>query len=264
MQPDQRRLAAERADHQRDMLLRRRRCRGRRRSGVSGRPSSGSLRAGDQRDLGARRRRSSSIDTADRAVGRRIDAATAPAAARPAAPASAPRAASASSIERHRLERAERRARQSRPGSASASAASASSQAARAISTGRAGSAASRSLASDKAAARAPLISKRRRAVRIEQREQLAASPSRPRATAVAVDPSPAARPRARRSRGRWPRRRSNRELRRSAAHGRTAASQARHGSSTRCAASCAASSGDAHIWSSRRPRSFLVQSGER
>ena len=40
--------------------------------------------------------------------------------------------------------------------------------------------------------------------------------------------------------------------------------SQLRHGSSTACAFRCPASSGEAHIWSSLRPRSFFVQSGER
>ena len=40
--------------------------------------------------------------------------------------------------------------------------------------------------------------------------------------------------------------------------------SQLRQGSSTECPARWPASSGEAHIWSSRRPRSFLVQSGER
>ena len=40
--------------------------------------------------------------------------------------------------------------------------------------------------------------------------------------------------------------------------------SQLRHGSSTACAFKCPASSGEAHIWSSLRPRSFFVQSGER
>ena len=50
VQPDQRRLAAERADQQRDMLLRRRPERGRRRSGVLGKSSSGSCARATQVD----------------------------------------------------------------------------------------------------------------------------------------------------------------------------------------------------------------------
>ena len=136
----------------------------------------------------------------------------------------------------------------------------------RSISTGCAGSAASRSLASASAAARSPLISRRAPRGRDRRCRAIPASPSRPRRSRWAARPrsSPAARPEARRSPAGSAARSSNRRSRRSAGHGRTAAPSCGTARALRCAARCAASAGDAHIWSSRRPRSFLVQSGER
>ena len=126
------------------------------------------------------------------------------------------------------------------------------------------GSAASRSLASFSAAARSPLISSRarcsgsrrsssswRRGLDRDNRDRLRRRRS-----------APAGR-RAARDRRRTPRaaQTSISQISGTWSDGR---SQLRHGSSTSCAFRWPASSGDAHIWSSRRPRSFLVQSGER
>ena len=106
----------------------------------------------------------------------------------------------------------------------------------------------------------------RRRGLRIEQSPAIPASPSRPRRRTSGwrpFDPHGAAGAQ-----------RGDRPLDRSGA-AQTATSQIsgtwsdgrsqlRQGSSTRCARTRSAASGEAHIWSSRRPRSFLVQSGER
>ena len=170
-------------------------------------------------------------------------------------------------IEMKRLQRADRRTREvlRRVGQRHCRS-GVRATASRAIRTGGAGSAASRSLASDRAAARRPLMQQRRRRLRIEQ----AASNS---GVAVSIEtkvsgsePSirTAGRCAARRSPARPRSARLKRQPRRSAAHGPTAApscgtAPARGGESTRSEAS-----GETHIWSRRRPRSFLVQSGER
>ena len=136
VQPDQRRLAAERADHQRDMLLRRRRTRGRRRSASSGSPSSGSLaRATISTSAPVARVDVVDATTLRRGFGRRRSHS---AGSRPAERASASAAARRLGAVERRPAGAARSAprSRSRPGSASASAASASSQGARSISTG--------------------------------------------------------------------------------------------------------------------------------
>ena len=131
----------------------------------------------------------------------------------------------------------------------------------------RAGSAASRWLASFSVAARSPLISSRARCSGSTQVEQLLASRSRPPAIAMSAwrrRSAPAARRAARRSRGRIARRSLKPRTRRSAGRGRTAAPSCGTARAPRAPSTWPASSGEAHIWSSRRPRSFLVQSGER
>ena len=123
----------------------------------------------------------------------------------------------------------------------------------------RAGTAASRWLASLSVAARAAEISMRPRAWRRAPKPVSAGSRverpverDRP-AVAQRVD-------RQRDARAGHGRRRSQIELRDQRDMVRTAAPSARVSSTTRWPRDCAASSGEAHMWSSRRPRSFSCQ----
>ena len=266
VQADQRRLAAERADHQRDMLL----------PVVRG-AEGDDLRVGQVRRAAAwRARRSrppaarssraiSSAETARRRVwrieqpqrrqqprrARQLERGCRPSPRSRAAPDAAGRSA---------------RDRDRGPGSASASAVSASSHVARSISTGCAGSAASRSLASDERRRALAADQQLRFAAGIERCRAAPASPSRPPAIATGIGALDPHRPPGAKRGDRPPDRRRVAQTSISQISGTWSdgRSQLRHGSSTSCALRWPASSGEAHIWSSRRPRSFLVQSGER
>ena len=130
----------------------------------------------------------------------------------------------------------------------------------------RSGSAASRSLASFSAAARLPLIISRARwsGSRSSSSSWVVVStaangqcPASPAIRTGRPDRSRAIAKRARRIAAQI----SISQISGTWSEGRC---QLRHGSSTSCAFTWPPSSGEHHIWSSRRPRSFLVQSGER
>ena len=121
------------------------------------------------------------------------------------------------------------------------------------------GSAASRSLASASAAARSPLISSGAFASGRAGRAARAWR-SRPQAIAIGLSPPIAHRPPGPQRGDRPPDRPQSLKprSRRSAAHGPTAAPSRGTARARRAPRDARASSGDAHIWSSRRPRSFL------
>ena len=268
VQPDQRRLAAGRADQQRDMLLPVVRRRGRRRSASRGRPSSGSLARATISTSGARFSRAiSSAETLGRAL-RRHRPPTAPAADPPsrarisaasrrlgaiaAAPDGAARTGRGRGRGRDRRARAPSRHRARR---------------ARSISTGcdRVGGVA---LVGELQRRGALAADQQRRAGAPDRRASSSSGVAVSTATNAigcdAVDRAPAGRARSAAIARRIGASPLKPRSRRSAAHGPTAAPSCGTARAPRCAARWPASSGDAHIWSSRRPRSFFVQSGER
>ena len=267
VQPDQRRLAAERADDQRDMLL----------PVVGGAegddlrsaacPSSGSLARATISTDGCRRSRTMS-STATPASRHWPDrAATTPEAARPTARGRARRVRVSAQSRGDRLERADRRRGRGRGRDRRSPAPSRRRARARARSAPARRDRRRRArLASFSAAARSPLISSRARCCRDRAGRAAPASRSRPRrsrSAAGTVDPHrPPGAQRGDRPRG--PALGAQTSISQISGTWSDGRSQLRHGSSTSCALRWPASSGEAHIWSSRRPRSFLVQSGER